>query len=45
VDGESLTDENLYWRLRGAGLVKRVGTAVRPRCRLYAEYFRNRIDA
>ncbi len=45
VSGERLTSEDLYWRLRGAGLVRRVGSDVRPRCRLYAEYFKSRIDA
>ncbi len=36
-------DETIYWRLRGAGLVRRAGRAVLPRCRLYADYFRERL--
>ncbi|WJW70307.1 AAA-like domain-containing protein (plasmid) [Candidatus Chlorohelix allophototropha] len=33
-------DERVYFRLRGAGLVKREGRLVVPRCQLYSEYFR-----
>lgn len=36
----SCPDERTFFRLRGAGLVKREGRMVIPRCRLYAEYFR-----
>lgn len=32
-------DERLFFRLRGAGLVKREDQTVTPRCRLYAEFF------
>jgi DNA-binding CsgD family transcriptional regulator len=32
-------DERIYFRLRGAGLVKRDGHNVIPRCQLYADYF------
>jgi len=32
-------DEHLFFRLRGAGLVKRVGQTVQPRCQLYADFF------
>lgn len=45
VNGEQLIDDALYWRLRGAGLVKRHGSSIQPRCRLYANYFQSRIYA
>jgi hypothetical protein len=32
-------DERIFFRLRGAGLVRKEGRAVLPRCRLYADYF------
>lgn len=32
-------DEHIFFRLRGAGLVRRAGRAVTPRCPLYASYF------
>ena len=39
-------DERVFFRLRGAGLVRRPagGGAVLPRCQLYANYFRERLD-
>jgi hypothetical protein len=36
-------DEHVFFRLRGAGLVKRVGNDVLPRNGLYAEYFGKRL--
>lgn len=36
-------DEHLFFRLRGAGLVKRDGKAVQPRCQLYADFFREHL--
>jgi hypothetical protein len=36
-------DERVCWGLRGAGLVRQEGQTVAPRCRLYADYFRERI--
>jgi hypothetical protein len=36
-------DEQVFFRLRGAGLVRRQGTAVVPRYALYADYFRARL--
>lgn len=36
-------DERVFFRLRGAGLVRREGRTVTPRCQLYAEYFREHI--
>jgi hypothetical protein len=32
-------DEKVFFRLRGAGLVRRYGESVLPRCQLYANYF------
>lgn len=37
-------DERTFFRLRGAGLVKRIGNKVVPRNELYAEYFRRRLS-
>lgn len=36
----SCPDERIFFRLRGAGVVKREGRIVVPRCQLYAGYFR-----
>lgn len=36
-------DKRVFWRLRGAGLVREQGRAVLPRCQLYAEYFRENL--
>lgn len=38
------TDEHVFFRLRGAGLVKRMGDDVLPRNALYAEYFGKRLN-
>ena len=32
-------DEKVFFRLRGAGLVRREGNGEFPRCQLYADYF------
>ncbi|MEP7133677.1 MAG: AAA-like domain-containing protein [Chloroflexota bacterium] len=37
-------DEHIFFRLRGAGLVKRVGNDVLPRNQLYSQYFGERIN-
>ncbi|KAF0107919.1 MAG: toll-interleukin receptor [Anaerolineaceae bacterium] len=37
-------DEHVFFRLRGAGLVRRVGNDVLPRNALYAEYFGKRLN-
>jgi hypothetical protein len=37
------TDERACWRLRGAGLVRRAGERSLARCRLYADYFTERL--
>jgi class 3 adenylate cyclase len=39
----SCQDEHVFFRLRGAGLVRREGRAVLPRCKLYEEYFREHL--
>ena len=36
-------DERVFFRLRGAGLVRREGRTVLPRCQLYADFFRERL--
>lgn len=36
-------DKRVFWRLRGAGLVREQGRAFVPRCQLYAEYFRENL--
>jgi AAA-like domain/TIR domain len=38
------SDERIFFQLRGAGLVKRIGDAVVPRNKLYADYFRKRLS-
>jgi hypothetical protein len=40
----SCPDEEVFFRLRGAGLVQREGREVLPRCQLYADFFRERLD-
>ena len=37
-------DEQLVWRLEGAGLVKKEGMRVLPRCELYTKYFRQHLS-
>ncbi len=37
-------DERVFFRLRGAGLVRREGSAQLPRCKLYADYFREHLN-
>ncbi len=39
----SCADESVFWRLRGAGLVRRSKGLVVPRCAVYAEYFKSRL--
>ncbi|MGH9835223.1 MAG: AAA-like domain-containing protein [Blastocatellia bacterium] len=36
-------DETIFFRLRGAGLIKRVDQTVQPRCQLYANFFREHL--
>jgi hypothetical protein len=41
---QSCLDERVFFRLRGAGLVRRERQAVVPRCRLYAAYFQEHLQ-
>jgi len=45
ISEHTLDDELIYFRLRGAGLVRRIGRQVVLRCQLYEEYFRDRLNA
>jgi hypothetical protein len=36
-------DEEIFWRLEGAGLIRREGREVLPRCQLYAEYLQEHL--
>ncbi len=36
-------DDISFYRLHGAGLVRRAGSQIAPRCELYAAYFRDRL--
>ena len=40
---ETCEDEQVLRRLEGAGLVRREGHQIQPRCRLYAEYFKEHL--
>jgi hypothetical protein len=37
-------EEHAFFQLRGAGLIRRVGTEVLPRNQLYRDYFRKRLN-
>jgi hypothetical protein len=39
----SCPDDIVFFRLRGAGLVRREGQKELPRCTLYADYFREHL--
>jgi AAA domain-containing protein/TIR domain-containing protein len=43
IDSHTCQDEHIFFRLRGAGLVRRDGRAVVPRCQLYADYFKEHL--
>ena len=43
IHKQASSDEQVLRRLEGAGLVKRQGRQVQPRCRLYAEYFKEHL--
>lgn len=40
IQKQQCQDQRVYFRLRGAGLVKREGRSIIPRCKLYADFFR-----
>ena len=42
--GRACPDEGVFWRLHGAGLVRREGRNCVARCKLYADYFRQHFD-
>lgn len=43
IHEQTCADPHLFFRLRGAGLVRREGPKVYPRCQLYADFFRERL--
>jgi len=43
IRNNTCSDDLVFFRLRGAGLVKREGRNVVPRCQLYAIYFREHL--
>ena len=43
LDDSAYQDERVFFRLRGAGLVRKEGSAVVPRCQLYADFFKDRL--
>jgi len=43
IRNQSCPDERIFFRLRGAGLVRRERQTVLPRCQLYAEYFQEHL--
>jgi AAA-like domain/TIR domain len=45
AQGRGCADEAIAYRLEGAGLVRRQDGKVVPRCRLYADYFRERLHS
>jgi serine/threonine protein kinase len=44
IRSQTLTDELVFFRLQGAGLIRRENERVLPRCPLYAVYFQERLD-
>ncbi|MGB6015683.1 MAG: AAA-like domain-containing protein, partial [Nodosilinea sp.] len=43
IHSQTCRDEQVLRRLERAGLVRRVGRQVQPRCHLYAEYFQEHL--
>lgn len=43
IRNQTCLDERVFFRLRGAGLVRRDRQTVQPRCQLYADYFREHL--
>lgn len=43
IRNRTCSDERVFFRLRGAGLVQREGKTVLPRCQLYADYFQEHL--
>lgn len=44
VRSHRCSDERVFFRLRGAGLVRRQNGSVVPRCQLYADFFQRHFD-
>lgn len=44
IKHQRCSDKHIFFRLRGAGLVRPIGNDVLPRNTLYAEYFRQRLN-
>ncbi|MFV2089973.1 MAG: AAA-like domain-containing protein, partial [Pseudomonadales bacterium] len=45
ISQQRCPDVSIFWRLRGAGLVRRSGAQVVARCRLYNDYFKEHLNA
>ncbi len=44
IQSQQCSDDDVYFRLRGAGMIMaREGAVVQPRCQLYARYFEERL--
>ncbi len=44
IKNQGRLDDVVFFRLSSAGLVKRVGRTIVPRCQIYAEYFASRLS-
>jgi hypothetical protein len=44
IENNTLSNEPMFFRLQGAGLIRRGRNNIVPRCLLYAEYFRERLQ-
>ena len=44
MNQQACKDERTFFRLRGAGLIRREGQREVPRCQLYAEYFQEHLN-
>jgi len=45
IRDNSCDDNKVFFRLRGAGLIRKEGETVVPRCKLYADYFQEHLNA
>ncbi|MDF5722792.1 MAG: AAA-like domain-containing protein [Rhizonema sp. PD37] len=43
ISQNTCENQQIFWQLRGAGLVRSSGHSVIPRCQLYADYFREHL--
>lgn len=44
IKDKTCKDDRIFFRLKGAGLVRKEGQIVLPRCRLYGEYFSGHLN-